>query len=98
MSGAPRASPFGVGLGLGSAKRDDIIGFKRDARAPLNQGRASVGNRAAMNGGSMSGPAGESVWRGVGAGVCEEGRHHRVQARCASATQSRARASVIAPR
>jgi hypothetical protein len=27
------------GLGLGSAKRDDIIGFKRDARAPLNQER-----------------------------------------------------------
>ena len=22
-----------------SAKRDDIIGFKRDARAPLNEGR-----------------------------------------------------------
>jgi hypothetical protein len=30
-------------LEQGSAKRDDIIGFKRDARAPLNQGaRASV--------------------------------------------------------
>jgi hypothetical protein len=30
-------------LEQGSAKRDDIIGFKRDARAPLNQGaRAPV--------------------------------------------------------
>jgi hypothetical protein len=27
------------GLEQGSAKRDDISGFKRDARAPLNQQR-----------------------------------------------------------
>jgi hypothetical protein len=39
----PLARPFGVGLGPGSAKRDDIIGFTRDARAPLNEpARASV--------------------------------------------------------
>ena len=39
MSGPRGRVRSGVGLELGSAKRDDIIGFKRDARAPLNQGR-----------------------------------------------------------
>jgi phosphatidylinositol alpha-1,6-mannosyltransferase len=33
----PLASAVGVGLGPGSAKRDGIIGFKRDARAPANR-------------------------------------------------------------
>jgi hypothetical protein len=28
-----------MGWGLRSAKRDDIIGFQRDARAPLANGR-----------------------------------------------------------
>ncbi len=49
---------------------------------------ASVAHRAAMNGGSMSRPAGKCRRCGVGTGVCEEGRHHRVQARCASAGKS----------
>jgi hypothetical protein len=35
----PPARLSGVGLGLGSAKRDDIVGFTRDARAPLNHPR-----------------------------------------------------------
>jgi hypothetical protein len=34
-------------------------------------------------------PLASAVPCGVGTGVCEEGRHHRVQARCASAAQSR---------
>ena len=39
MSGPRRRVPFGVGseLGVLTKERDDIIGFKRDARAPLNQ-------------------------------------------------------------
>jgi hypothetical protein len=43
MSRPPLAVPSRGVLEQGSAKRDDIIGFKRDARAPLNQGaRAPV--------------------------------------------------------
>jgi hypothetical protein len=37
MSTPPLGSLLGVGWRWG-AKRDDIIGFQRDARAPLNQG------------------------------------------------------------
>lgn len=34
---APLASAVGVELDPGSAKRDDVIGFERDARAPAKQ-------------------------------------------------------------
>ena len=41
----------------------------------------------------MSTPRWGASWVWAGGGVCEEGRHHRVPARCASAAQS-GRASV----
>jgi hypothetical protein len=43
MSTPLLGSLLGVGWRWGFAKRDDIIGFQRDARAPLNQAaRASA--------------------------------------------------------
>jgi hypothetical protein len=50
MSTPPLGSLLGVGWRWGFAKRDDIIGFQRDARAPLNQGaRATLDTGRAIS-------------------------------------------------